>query len=374
MHSATRCPTPLLARELFVFSPGARFLCIFLFICATAFRVQAARPITLAWDRNPESDLVAGYKVHRGLASGVYTTVIDVGNVTTFSVQNLVAGTTNFFAVTAYNQLGLESIRSAEQKYLVPNLPPALNSVENCTLTDVSAPHVVPLSGIGPGAVDEMQRLTVTAVSSDPRILPHPVVTYASPSSTGTLRLSPVPNTSGSATITVSVSDGYARTDRSFVVTIKPGCKLLSLTRVSPAGMQVTWASRPEFVYRVQYKTNLNQPSWITLSGTVMGLATNTSWTDLTASNDPARFYRIEMVTDALKLGYERPAVGGALVLSWNSHAGTIYRILSKTNLSDRTWTDLSGLVPATSAKTFWTNSAAATVRARFYVVEAVVP
>lgn len=373
MHSAIRCQTPLLLRALFAFSLGTRCRCVFLFWCLTAFQALAGRPVTLEWDRNPEPD-IAGYKVHRGLASGVYTSIIDVGNVTTFSFQNLAAGTTNFFAITAYNQLGIESRRSDEGWCIIPNLAPTLNSLENCTLTDASAPHVVPLSGITSGALDEIQRLTVAAVSSDPTLVPHPVVSYSSPSSTGTLKLTPVPGVSGSVTVTVTVRDGFARVDRSFVVTIKPGCKLLSLRRASPAGMRVTWDSRPGFTYRVQYKTNLNQPSWTTLSGMVPGVGTNTSWTDLTAGNDAARFYRVEMLTDALRLAWERPAPGGGLVLSWNSRAGAAYRILSKTNLSDPAWTDSSGLLLAASARTWWTNSAATTNRARFYVLEAVGP
>ncbi len=72
----------------------------------------SAQAVSLAWDPNTETDL-AGYKVYYGTASHSYTTVIDVHNVTTYSVTGLGAGTW-YFAVTAYNTTGAESTFSNE--------------------------------------------------------------------------------------------------------------------------------------------------------------------------------------------------------------------------------------------------------------------
>ena len=58
--------------------------------------------VTLAWDANSEEDL-AGYKLYRGYASGVYDTIIDVGNVTQFGVTGLALNQDYYFAVTAYD-------------------------------------------------------------------------------------------------------------------------------------------------------------------------------------------------------------------------------------------------------------------------------
>jgi len=69
--------------------------------------------LKVAWDPNTESDL-AGYKVYHGVASRNYTSVIDVGNVTQYTVNNLNYGTTYFFAVTAYDLAGNESDYSEE--------------------------------------------------------------------------------------------------------------------------------------------------------------------------------------------------------------------------------------------------------------------
>jgi hypothetical protein len=64
--------------------------------------------VSLAWDPNTEPQL-AGYKVYVGTASGVYTTAIDVRNVTTYTVASLPPGQTYYFAVTAYDVSGFES-------------------------------------------------------------------------------------------------------------------------------------------------------------------------------------------------------------------------------------------------------------------------
>jgi hypothetical protein len=84
--------------------------------------------VTLAWDPSPDSS-VAGYRLYDGVTTGTYTNVIDVGNATTAMVSNLVSGVTYFFAATAYDTNGQESVFSDEVSYTVPwltNGPPTL--------------------------------------------------------------------------------------------------------------------------------------------------------------------------------------------------------------------------------------------------------
>ena len=63
-------------------------------------------------DGTPLTDL-AGFKVYYGNASGIYTKIIDVGNITTYVVSNLSPGP-HYFTVTAYNISGYESDYSVE--------------------------------------------------------------------------------------------------------------------------------------------------------------------------------------------------------------------------------------------------------------------
>ena len=68
--------------------------------------------VTASWAPNSEADL-AGYKLYIGTASGVYSRIVDVGNVTSYTIA-LAKGVTYFFAVTAYDKSGNESTPSAE--------------------------------------------------------------------------------------------------------------------------------------------------------------------------------------------------------------------------------------------------------------------
>lgn len=61
-----------------------------------------AASLTLAWDP-PQDSNVAGYVIRYGTASQSYTSSVDVGLVTTFTVDSLADGVTYYFAVQAYN-------------------------------------------------------------------------------------------------------------------------------------------------------------------------------------------------------------------------------------------------------------------------------
>ena len=76
------------------------------------------------WNANPEPD-IAGYRLYYGTAAGTYTEEIDVGNSTTATVSNLSGGIVYFFAATAYNTAGIESMPSNEVAYAAPAPSPA---------------------------------------------------------------------------------------------------------------------------------------------------------------------------------------------------------------------------------------------------------
>lgn len=89
----------------------AVFTATFYLLAAEAFAAQA----TLAWDApttyadgTPISGL-SGYKLYLGTASGSYSQNIDVGNQTTYTVNNLADGATYYFVVMAYDTAGNES-------------------------------------------------------------------------------------------------------------------------------------------------------------------------------------------------------------------------------------------------------------------------
>jgi hypothetical protein len=77
--------------------------------------------ITLFWNASPDPT-VAGYSVYYGPASGYYTNRLDVGLRTNALVSGLAAGSTSYFAATAYDSLGRESIPSNEAIYTAPGI------------------------------------------------------------------------------------------------------------------------------------------------------------------------------------------------------------------------------------------------------------
>jgi hypothetical protein len=96
------------------------FLAFFLLAGLVLFPFQQGHcaQVTLTWDPNSETDL-AGYEIYYGTSSGNYQWNIDVGNVTTYTVNSLNTGVTYYFAATAYNTTGLESGYSNEVVYTV---------------------------------------------------------------------------------------------------------------------------------------------------------------------------------------------------------------------------------------------------------------
>jgi hypothetical protein len=103
------------------------------------------------------------------------------------------------------------------------NNPPTLDPLNDLVINENSGTQTVNLSGITTGSPTEVQTLAVTATSSNPGLIPNPVLSYTSPNPTGTLRFTPVTNAFGSTTITVTVNDGQptnSTVTQAFVVTV----------------------------------------------------------------------------------------------------------------------------------------------------------
>lgn len=114
------------------------FFMVFLFMSSVAF----ATSIQVTWNANTDSDL-SGYKVYYGTTStGSYTKIVDVGNVTAYSITNPTTGVTYYVAVTAYDTTGNESEKSTEVSVYVPvpdTTAPAVPSKPSVTVSKNSA-------------------------------------------------------------------------------------------------------------------------------------------------------------------------------------------------------------------------------------------
>jgi IPT/TIG domain-containing protein len=210
-------------------SPGtrgrsqARALCVLVIaaLLGTVSTLHAATA-TASWNPNPEAD-IAGYKLSYGTQSGVYTTVIDVGNVTGWSVT-LTAGQRYFFAVQAYNTSSLLSAYSAEAIDDVPAVSPP--SIASLTPTSGPSGTVVTITGTNFGATQGSSTVAFNGTTA----------TATSWSVTSIV----VPVTPGATTGNVVVNvGGLASNGMSFTVTVPPNITSLSPTS-GPVGTAVT--------------------------------------------------------------------------------------------------------------------------------------
>jgi gliding motility-associated-like protein len=84
---------------------------------------------------------------------------------------------------------------------------PTVNAVADTSLLEDSDNLIILLTGISDGDTEEVQKMSISATSSRPEILPDPTIIYDSVSTTAQLILKPAPNISGTSTITVTIKD-----------------------------------------------------------------------------------------------------------------------------------------------------------------------
>lgn len=123
-------------------------------LLAAAPQLHAAQAVLLSWDPSPDPT-VAGYNVYYGTSSVNYTRIVSAGPSLQAVVTNLSSGVTYYFAVTALDLFGQESVFSNEVTYTPPR--PA---GPKCAIALASG-GTASIAGIGvPGHVYELQATT----------------------------------------------------------------------------------------------------------------------------------------------------------------------------------------------------------------------
>jgi hypothetical protein len=122
------------------------FGCLLVGLVVSLSTARAASSVTLAWSPPTPSTGIAGYRLYDGTTSQTYSNMFDLGNSTNGTVTGLTAGRTYYFAVTAYDIVGLESPFSGEVSYTVPGT----NAQAKLQLTMKTNPKRAVLSGTAP--------------------------------------------------------------------------------------------------------------------------------------------------------------------------------------------------------------------------------
>ena len=174
---------------------------------------------------------------------------------------------------------------------------PTLDPIGNITTNKNPGPISIPLTGIGFGPTNEMQTLTLTAVSSNVALVPNPSIAYTSPNPTATLSFTPVSNAVGTVTIAVKAQDnggiqfgGQNSVTRTFTVTLRDIPPPPLAIRKSGANVLLSWPATGTFI--VQSKDNIVPAgSWVDVSGTPTLVGTNYSLSQ--PATAARKFYRL---------------------------------------------------------------------------------
>ena len=178
------------------------------------------------------------------------------------------------------------------------NDAPTLDLIGDLMIPQDAGLQTVALSGISPGPANELQQLTINAVSSNPGLISNPTVTYISPGSTGSLAFTPVPGASGFAIITVTVQDdggtlngGHDTATQIFAVTVFTP----PVVHIALAGSNVIirFETLRGVTYILEEKDPVTDSTWTTLRR-VAGDGSEAIVTDST-SGVSTRFYRIRL-------------------------------------------------------------------------------
>jgi len=236
------------------------FLTALLYLSLPLSDIHSAQ-VSLAWNASTSSG-IAGYKVHYGTSSGSYSTVIDVGNNTTYTISSLQSGLTYYFAVTVYDSSGNESGYSNEVSYTAPG---------SCTYT-ISPTSQSMGSSEGPGSVNVTagSGCSWTAVSNASWIT---ITSNSSGSGNGTVNYSVAANSSSkSQTGTMTIAGQTFTVTQSAAAscsyTISPTSKSFSTSR-GAGTISVTSQAGCSW-------TAVSNASWITITSGSSGSGSGT--------------------------------------------------------------------------------------------------
>lgn len=96
------------------------------------------------------------------------------------------------------------------------NQPPLIDPIKDIAILNSSAEkQTLQLTGISDGNLGVIQDITITAISSNPALIPHPTVNYVQGEETAVLNYSHLGGTLGSAKITLKLMDNGGITDGS---------------------------------------------------------------------------------------------------------------------------------------------------------------
>lgn len=174
-----------------------------------------AGEVTIAWTDNSTDE--TGFNVERAIgADGEFISIgIAPPDTTTYTDTTLNGESALYrYRVSAISPWG-------ESEYTNPILDisaPVATGLADVSTTEGSA--IPPLSFAIADATKPLASLVLTASSDNPALIPSTAITLGGSGANRTITLSPVANTSGTGTITVTISNGVTSNSFAFTVTV----------------------------------------------------------------------------------------------------------------------------------------------------------
>ena len=269
---------------------------------------------------------VTGFKIHYGVQSKTYPSTIDAGNTTSRIVTGLTAGTTYYFALTAYDSSGNESAYSSEVSYTVPasctyTISPSSASFPQAGGTGSVA--VTTQSGCAWSVTNSISWITVTSGSSGTG---SGTVAYSVAANTGTATraatmtianntFSCTQSASSATTYTISASAGTGGSiSPSGAVAVKSGASQ-SFTISPGSGYAVSGVTVDgNSVGAVSTYTFSSVTANHTIAATFAAATSSASLSSLTVS--PSVIVGGKVATGTVKLTAAAPSGGAVVTLS----------------------------------------------------------
>jgi uncharacterized repeat protein (TIGR01451 family) len=254
-------------------------------------------PVTVSDLETPARDLVlTAASSNPTLVPNANVTLGGTGPSRTVTVRPV----TNLFGTTTITLAVTDGDKTNSQAFLLTvnavNDRPTLAAVPDQMVFRTSGPKSISLTGIGTGAANETQTLTLTAVSDIPGLVPDPTVTYSSPNNTGSLTIQPSATATGSAHVAVTLRDdggtdhgGQDTVTRTFTVTVED----IPTLRISIDQDQavLSWTSNVSgFV--PQSRDQFGTGAWTAV--TEVAVQNGSEWTVTVPRPVLARFYRLK--------------------------------------------------------------------------------
>lgn len=204
------------------FEPRKVFYTVFASLFLGVFPVNAAR-LTVGWVDN--SDNETGFQIERSLDGQTFGQIAVTGPDTeSFVDPNADPSTTYWYRVRAYNSAGNSAYSNVASGTTSTgastNTAPTITSIPNQSVNVGAATGAISFS-VSDGETPA-GNLSVSARSSNNSLVPVGNIVFGGSNGDRTVRVTPVANRRGAATITVSVTDGVFRASRSFVVSVDP--------------------------------------------------------------------------------------------------------------------------------------------------------